>query len=410
MKATDQGEQGSFQEKKSKKSIEIIFKDWKIISKTMNVTDSMKVGAFPTVEQLVARASTTRRPWLVPGLTQAAVPVPPEAAGRRVPDLLTITPDIKIFGGSSHQDLSQEIAHHLGLELCRLVTKKFSDQETCVEMVKSKRGEDVYTVQSSCGHTSDSLMELLIMINTCKITSAHWVTAVIPCFPYAWQGKKDKSRAPITAKLVADMLSVAGADHIIPMGLHASQIQGLFCIPVDHVHAEPAVLKCIRESIPEWRNYTVVSPDRCPWGAKRVTSITDRSNVDFALIHKEQKKANDVDLRVLVGALRDRVAILMDDMADTCGTICHAADKLLSAGATRVYSILTRGISSGPAIPRINSACFEAVVVTNITPQEEKMKHCSKTQVIDISMILAKAIRRTHNGESVSYLFSHVPL
>lgn len=113
---------------------------------------------------------------------------------------------------------------------------------------------------------------------------------------------------------------------------------GLFCIPVDHVHAEPAVLKCIRESIPEWRNYTVVSPDRCPWGAKRVTSITDRSNVDFALIHKEQKKANDVDLRVLVGALRDRVAILMDDMADTCGTICHAADKLLSAGATRVYS------------------------------------------------------------------------
>ncbi|KAM8936416.1 LOW QUALITY PROTEIN: ribose-phosphate pyrophosphokinase 3 [Lycaon pictus] len=342
-------------------------------------------------------------------------------------------PDIKIFGGSSHQDLSQEIAHHLGLELCRLVTKKFSDQETCVEMGKSERGEDNYTVQSGCGHTSDGLMELLIMINTCKIASAHWVTAVIPCFPYARQGKKDKSR-PIPAKLVADMLSVAGANHIIPTGLHASQIgftcldlhtsqiQGFFDIPVDHVRAEPAVLKCIRESISEWRNCTVVSPDRCPWGAKRVTSFTDRLNVDFALIHKEQKKANDMDFRVLVGALRDHVAILMDDMADTCGTICHAADKLLSAGATRVYSwkldsmvnvdsqILTHGISSGPAIPRINSACFEAVVVTNITPQEEKMKHCSKIQVIDISMILAKAIRRTHNGESVSYLFSHVPL
>ncbi|CAD7694161.1 unnamed protein product [Nyctereutes procyonoides] len=287
-------------------------------------------------------------------------------------------PDIKIFGGSSHQDLSQEIAHHLGLELCRLVTKKFSDQETCVEMGKSERGEDVYTVQSGCGHTSDSLMELLIMINTCKITSAHWVTAVTPCFPYARQGKKDKS--PHTCR----------AYHIIPMCLHASQIQGFTCldlhtsqiqgffdIPVDHVHAEPAVLKCIRESISEWRNYTVVSPDRCPWGAKRVTSITDRSNVDFALIHKEQKKANDVDLRVLVGALRNRVAILTDDMADTCGTICHAADKLLSAGST-THRILTRGISSGPAIPRINSTCFEAVVVTNIKPQEEKMKHCSK--------------------------------
>lgn len=154
------------------------------------------------MEQLVARTSTTQRPWLVPGLTRAVVPAAAVAAGRRVPDLLTIMPDIKIFGGSSHQDLSQEIAHHLGLELCRLVTKKFSDQETCVEMGKSERGEDNYTVQSGCGHTSDGLMELLIMINTCKIASAHWVTAVIPCFPYARQGKKDKSRAPYLPSLL----------------------------------------------------------------------------------------------------------------------------------------------------------------------------------------------------------------
>ncbi|XP_025063236.1 ribose-phosphate pyrophosphokinase 1-like isoform X1 [Alligator sinensis] len=142
----------------------------------------------------------------------------------------------------------------------------------------------------------------------------------------------------------------------------------------------------------------------------RVTSIADRLNVDFALIHKERKKANEVDRMVLVGDVKDRVAILVDDMADTCGTICHAADKLLSAGATKVYAILTHGIFSGPAISRINNACFEAVVVTNTIPQEDKMKHCPKIQVIDISMILAEAIRRTHNGESVSYLFSHVPL
>uniref|UniRef100_A0A6B2F6P0 Ribose-phosphate pyrophosphokinase 1 n=1 Tax=Bothriechis nubestris TaxID=1766655 RepID=A0A6B2F6P0_9SAUR len=317
-------------------------------------------------------------------------------------------PNIKIFSGSSHQDLSQKIADRLGLELGKVVTKKFSNQETCVEIGESVRGEDVYILQSGCGEINDNLMELLIMINACKIASASRVTAVIPCFPYARQDKKDKSRAPISAKLVANMLSVAGADHIITMDLHASQIQGFFDIPVDNLYAEPAVLKWIKENIVEWKNCTIVSPDA--GGAKRVTSIADRLNVDFALIHKERKKASEVDRMVLVGDVKDRVAILVDDMADTCGTICHAADKLLSAGATKVYAILTHGIFSGPAISRINHACFEAVVVTNTIPQEDKMKHCPKIQVIDISMILAEAIRRTHNGESVSYLFSHVPL
>nr|XP_029516278.1 ribose-phosphate pyrophosphokinase 2 isoform X2 [Oncorhynchus nerka]XP_046175778.1 ribose-phosphate pyrophosphokinase 2 isoform X2 [Oncorhynchus gorbuscha] len=216
------------------------------------------------------------------------------------------------------------------------------------------------------------------------------------------------SRAPISAKLVANMLSVAGADHIITMDLHASQIQGFFDIAVDNLYAEPAVLQWIRENIPEWKNSCIVSPDA--GGAKRVTSIADRLNVEFALIHKERKKANEVDRMVLVGDVKDRVAILVDDMADTCGTICKAAEKLIDAGAIKVYAILTHGIFSGPAIARINDAPFEAVVVTNTIPQEEKMKSCPKIQIIDIAMILAEAIRRTHNGESVSYLFSHVPL
>uniref|UniRef100_A0A8B9JZD8 ribose-phosphate diphosphokinase n=1 Tax=Astyanax mexicanus TaxID=7994 RepID=A0A8B9JZD8_ASTMX len=284
-------------------------------------------------------------------------------------------PNIKIFSGSSHPDLSQKIADRLGQELGKVVTKKFSNQETCVEIGESVRGEDVYIVQSGCGEINDNLMELLIMINACKIASASRVTAVIPCFPYARQDKKDK---------------------------------GFFDIPVDNLYAEPAVLKWIKENINEWKNCTIVSPDA--GGAKRVTSIADRLNVDFALIHKERKKANEVDRMVLVGDVKDRVAILVDDMADTCGTICHAADKLVSAGATKVYAILTHGIFSGPAISRINNANFEAVVVTNTIPQEDKIKHCNKIQVIDISMILAEAIRRTHNGESVSYLFSHVPL
>ena len=212
-------------------------------------------------------------------------------------------PNIKIFSGSSHQDLSQKIADRLGLELGKVVTKKFSNQETCVEIGESVRGEDVYIVQSGCGEINDNLMELLIMINACKIASASRVTAVILCFPYARQDKKDKSRAPISAKLVANMLSVAGADHIITMDLHASKIQGFF--DINNLYAEPAVLKWIRENTSEWRNCTVVSPDA--EGAKRVTSIADRLNVDFALIHKERKKANEVDRVVLVGDVKDRV-------------------------------------------------------------------------------------------------------
>ncbi|XP_055531198.1 ribose-phosphate pyrophosphokinase 1 isoform X1 [Wyeomyia smithii] len=334
-------------------------------------------------------------------------------------------PNIKVFSGSSHPDLASRIVDRLGIDLGKVVTKKFSNLETCVEIGESVRGEDVYIVQSGSGEINDNLMEMLIMINACKIASASRVTAVIPCFPYARQDKKDKagddklamlmktnewkfrSRAPISAKLVANMLSVAGADHIITMDLHASQIQGFFDIPVDNLYAEPAVLKWIRENIAEWRNSIIVSPDA--GGAKRVTSIADRLNVEFALIHKERKKANEVASMVLVGDVKDRVAILVDDMADTCGTIVHAADKLVEAGATKVYAILTHGIFSGPAISRINNACFEAVVVTNTIPQDGHMKDCPKIQCIDVSMMFAEAVRRTHNGESVSYLFSNVP-
>lgn len=317
-------------------------------------------------------------------------------------------PNIKVFSGSSHPDLAKKTVERLGIDLGKAVLKKFSNQETCVEIGESVRGEDVYIIQSGCGEVNDNLMELLIMINACKIASASRVTAVIPCFPYARQDKKDKSRAPISAKLVANMLSVAGADHIITMDLHASQIQGFFDIPVDNLYAEPAVLKWIKENIPEWKTCVIVSPDA--GGAKRVTSIADRLNVDFALIHKERKRANEVASMVLVGDVHNRIAILVDDMADTCGTICHAAEKLKEAGASKVYAILTHGIFSGPACQRIENASLEALVVTNTIPQEANMKACPKIQCIDVSMILAEAIRRTHNGESVSYLFSHVPM
>uniref|UniRef100_A0A668A8Q8 ribose-phosphate diphosphokinase n=1 Tax=Myripristis murdjan TaxID=586833 RepID=A0A668A8Q8_9TELE len=291
--------------------------------------------------------------------------------------------NIKVFSGSSHPELSRRIAAGLGTQLGTVVTTKFNNGETRVEFGESVRGEDVYIVQSGCGEINDNLMELLVMVDACKIASASRVTAVIPCFPYARQDKKDKlgSRASITAKLVANMLSVSGADHIITMDLHASQIQGFFDIPVDNLYAEPVILKWIKENISDWKNCTVVSPDA--GGAKRVTSIADKLNVDFALIHKERKKADKADRMLLVGDVKDRVAILVDDMADTCGTICHAAEQLISAGAAKIYAIITHGIFSGSAISCIDSSRFEAVAVTNTIPQDDNIKQCSKIQVTD---------------------------
>lgn len=316
-------------------------------------------------------------------------------------------PNIKVFSGSSHPALAQKICDRLGITHANVVAKKFANGETNVEIGESVRGEDVYIIQSGCGEVNDNLMELLIMINACKIASAERVTAVIPVYPYSRQDKKDKSRAPISAKLVANMLSVAGADHIITMDLHASQIQGFFDIPVDNLYAEPAVVKWIKENIPDWKGAIVVSPDA--GGAKRVTCIADRLNIDFALIHKERKKANEVASMVLVGDAKGKVAILVDDMADTCGTIVQAAQKLVEDGAVKIYAILTHGIFSGEALTRINNSHFEAVVVTNTIPQDRNMVICSKIQVIDVSMMFAEAVRRTHNGESVSYLFENVP-
>jgi ribose-phosphate pyrophosphokinase len=235
------------------------------------------------------------------------------------------------------------VASRIGIPLARSVVLKYSNQETSVTIGESVRDEDVFIIQSGCGEINDNLMELLIMINACKTASARRITAVIPNFPYARQDKKDASRAPISAKLVANMLTVAGANHVITMDLHASQIQGFFNIPVDNLYAQPSTLKYIK-GIEDSDNIIIVSPDA--GGAKRATAIADKLDVEFALIHKERKKANEVSRMVLVGDVKGRNCVLVDDMADTCGTLGKAADILIENGALKVYAVVTHAVLS----------------------------------------------------------------
>jgi len=313
---------------------------------------------------------------------------------------------IKIFSGTSHPELAEIIARRIGLPLSKAEITRSGIGETSVTIAESVREDDVYIINTGCGAVNTALMELCIMIHACKIASAKRITAVIPLFPYSRQDKKDKSRAPITAKLVANMIQKAGCDHVITMDLHASQIQGFFDVPVDNLYAEPSAILYIRTHF-NIDDVVIVSPDA--GGAKRATSIADRLGVDFALFHKERKKANEVSRMVLVGNVKDKIAILVDDMADTCGTLCLAATHLSEAGALKVFGFVTHGILSGSALETIEESNLEKLIVTNTLPQNANQAQCSKIEVIDIGKVLGEVIRRSHYGESVSKLFHEVP-
>lgn len=313
---------------------------------------------------------------------------------------------IKVITGNSHPKLAKAVAQKLNLDIARIGAFQYTNKETAVSVAESVRDEDVYIIQTGCGENNinDFLMELLMIINACRIASARRITAVIPNFPYARQDKKDKSRAPITAKLVANLLTTAGCNHVITMDLHASQIQGFFRIPVDNLYSEPSFLKYINDNY-DLKDVIIVSPDA--GGAKRVAGIADKLDVNFALIHKERQKANEVSKMVLVGDVSNKVCILIDDMADTCGTLCKAADVLLENKALKVVAMVTHGLFSGDAIKKLNASKLDKIVCTTSLPIEDKLQKCPKISAIDISSTLAEAIRRLHNGESVSYLFNH---
>lgn len=315
---------------------------------------------------------------------------------------------IKLLHGNSHPELAKLISKKLGIGLAKVGAFQYTNKETAVAVGESVRDEDIYIIQTGCGEgeINDFLMELLIIINACKTASARRITAVIPNFPYARQDKKDKSRAPITAKLIANLLQTAGCNHVITLDLHASQIQGFFRVPVDNLYAEPSVLRHIKDNYGK-EDLIIVSPDA--GGAKRVASIADKLDVNFALIHKERQKANEVSKMVLVGDVTNKSCLLIDDMADTCGTLVKAADVLLKNGAKKVVAIITHGIFSSNAIEKLNNSNLDKIICTNSMPLENKLSQCPKLEIIDISATLAEAIRRLHNGESVSYLFNNAP-
>ena len=333
---------------------------------------------------------------------------------------------VRIYSGTSHPEFALKIVQHLrsiadpdaedDYELGQVKLGKFANGETKVSISDSVRGKDIYIIQSchiekqdddSYMSINDQLMELIVMIHACKIASATKVTAVMPYYPYSRQDKKDKSRAPITAKLVANMLTTAGADSVMTMDLHAQQIQGFFDIPVDNLNAEPSVINYIRKNIPDWENCVVVSPDA--GGAKRVTAIADKLKVDFALIHKERKVANQVDRMVLVGSVTGKTAILVDDMTDTCGTLCFAAKTLKEKGAKEIHAILTHGIFSGNAFDKLQASDFDSVVVTNTINQKEHLEKWDKLKIIDVAAVFGECIKCSHEGGSVHYLFERVP-
>eukprot|EP01137_Pigoraptor_chileana_P010746 Opistho-2@60722 len=325
-----------------------------------------------------------------------------------------------IISGSSHPDLAKKITEYLNVVPTKVELGKFSNQETAVAVEESVRGEHVFIVQSGFGHShvNDSLMELLILANACKTACAERVVVVVPYFPYSKQSKKKKARSAIPAKLVADMLKMAGVQHVITMDLHASQMQGFFNIPVDSLYARPLIAKYIRENVPNFQEAVIVSKNA--GGAKRATSLADSLRADFAIIHEEEPHTNHKKDKkdavqkeaemVLAGDVNGKTAILVDDMMDGSKAFCAAARLLKDRGAVKIYAIVTHGILSGNALDLIAASPIDQVVVTNTIPNEVKAAQCDKIKILDISPLLGEAIRRIYNGESVSFLFEHTPL
>lgn len=314
--------------------------------------------------------------------------------------------NVKIFCGNSNPVFAKTICKELGLTLGHSTVKTFADGEASVSLEETVRGADVFLVQSTCKPVNDHLMELLVMIDACRRASAGRITAVIPYFGYARQDRKAKSRDPISAKLVANMIAAAGANRVLTMDLHASQIQGFFDIPVDHLLGNPTFVSYFLNRFPEDKfdhdNFVVVSPD--VGSVARARAFAAKLHMGLAIVDKRRQRANVCEVMNVIGDVKGKTCILYDDMIDTAGSLCNAAAALAENGATEIYACATHGVLSGSAFQRITESCINEVVVHNTIPLPANCA-CEKIKQLDVAPVFARAISHIHGATSIADLF-----
>ncbi len=308
---------------------------------------------------------------------------------------------ILLFSGNANPALANAICKYLGLNLSAAEVRRFSDGEIFVEIGENVRGADVFVIQPTCPPVNDHLMELVIMVDALRRASARRITAVMPYYGYARQDRKVAPRTPITAKVVAEMLMAVGVRRVLTMDLHAGQIQGFFNIPVDHLYAAPVLLKYIADTF--GNNIVMVSPDA--GGVERTRAFAKRLDAHLAIIDKRRERANECQAMNVIGDVTGKTAILLDDMVDTAGTLCSAADILMQAGAKEVHACCSHGVLSGPAIERIENSQIKTLLITDSIPLRGAARECDKIRVLSVAELLGEAIKRIHNEDSVSSLF-----
>jgi ribose-phosphate pyrophosphokinase len=313
------------------------------------------------------------------------------------------TREFKVFAGSSNPALAIRICEYLKRPLSKATIGRFSDGEIQCEILENVRGLDTFVIQSTCPPTNDHLMELLIMCDALKRASASSINAVIPYYGYARQDRKVAPRTPITAKLVADLLEVAGATRVVSMDMHAGQIQGFFNIPSDHLYASPVFLDDMRKRFPDGNDIVIVSPDA--GGVERARAYSKRLNATLAIIDKRRPRANSSEVMNLIGDVKDKFAVLIDDMVDTAGTLTQGAAALKEKGARKVVAYAVHPVLSGPAITRINESVLEELVFTDTVPLSKAAQECSKLRVLTTERLFGEAIARIHRADSLSSLF-----
>lgn len=310
--------------------------------------------------------------------------------------------DLMVFTGNANPELAAKVVEKLGIPLGDITVDKFSDGEIMVELNENVRGRDVFVLQSTCAPTNDNVMELLVIVDALHRASAGRITAVVPYFGYARQDRRVRSaRVPITAKVVADMMATVGVDRVLTVDLHAEQIQGFFDVPVDNVYGSPVLLADIETQ--KFEDLVVVSPDI--GGVVRARAVAKQLGIDLAIIDKRRPKANVAEVMHVIGDIENRTCLLVDDMVDTAGTLCNAATALKERGAKKVVAYATHPVLSGPAIARLEKSAMDELVVTDSIPLSLEAKNCTVIRQLTLSHMLAEAMRRISNEESLSAMF-----